>query len=213
MAACALIVTGIQVKTHFFPPTPPEPEVAGPRPPVPVEGWEEIASVGHRVGPPNAAVTIVEFGDFECPVCRNFALGALRAVMAQYPKDVALVHRHWPLPYHRFGYPAAKAAVCASEQGRFKEIHDALYAGQDSLGLKTWRAFAETAGVPDLEAFERCALTAGHFAGIDADSAAAIRIGASGTPSVMVNGLRFSGAPDSATLARHVEAALREAGR
>jgi protein-disulfide isomerase len=58
------------------------------------------------MGPPGAKVVIIEFADFECPVCAGFVNGALRAVRSEYPNDIAIVFRHWPLEYHHLAYPA-----------------------------------------------------------------------------------------------------------
>jgi protein-disulfide isomerase len=174
-SACALVVTGLQVKREFFPGSS---QASARRQPVMVTNWSDLESTGHRMGPIGAKVTIVEFADFECPVCRMFTLGALRQVRARYPDKITVLFRHWPLNYHRFSYPAARAAECAASQGRFEAFHDALYSGQDSLGLKSWAQSAVQAGVPDASRFQRCVDTPGQVAAIDADSAVAAKVGA-----------------------------------
>lgn len=207
VVACAVIVTGLQVKRAFFP-GQTEDGGSGQQPAVLVSNWPELESTGHRMGPPHSKVTIVEFADFECPVCRMFTLGALRAVRARYPSDVTVLFRHWPLKYHRFAYPAARAAECAADQGRFEPFHDELYAEQDSLGLKPWARYAADAGVPDSAVFERCVAKSGEVASIDADSAVASRLGARGTPAIIINGLLLPGAPDSTKLFGIVDSIL-----
>jgi len=186
--------------------------VGGPRntEPVAVADWKEYAAVGHRIGSAGAPVTILEFGDFECPACRRFELDALRPIEAMYPSQVAVVFRNWPLPYHKFAYPSARAAECAGDQGRFEAIHDLFYAKQDSLGLKSFAAFARDAGVRDSAAFARCIGGARFERTITADSAAAKRIGGTGTPTLVINGLRLVSIPDSAELDRLVRDALKK---
>ena len=118
-----------------------------------VKDWQQYALAGHRMGSASAPVTIVEFADFECPACRRFVTKALDPVRREFPDQVSVVFRHWPLTYHHFAYPAARAAECAGAQGRFEAFYNSLYKSQDSLGVKTFDDFAATSGVPDLSAY------------------------------------------------------------
>ncbi len=208
--ACAVVVTTLRVRDSLHKP-PAGDATRGPTTPVQVPDWRQYAAVGHRMGPANAPVTIVEFADFECPVCRKFELGPLRYIRNKYPNDVQVVFRNWPLSYHRFAYPAARAAECAGAQGQFEAYHDALYQKQDSLGLKSFMSFARDAGVADTGAFATCASRTGPVIAIDIDSAAARKLGGRGTPTLLINGLRLPGAPDSASLNRLVIAAIKSA--
>ena len=79
-----------------------------------------------RSDPVSAAVTIVEYADFECPACRE-SVAVLKQLRNLYPEQVRLVHRDFPLPAHPGGQPAAAAAHCAYEQGEFWAYHDALF--------------------------------------------------------------------------------------
>lgn len=157
------------------------------REPRPVEGWEAIAAAGHRLGPDDAALTIVEFGDYECAACRRFHT-VLEEFLSSNPEDVALVYRHWPLPQHLYAYDAALAAECAGRQGRFWEYHDQLYTDRNWLN-DGFSRFARAAGVADLDAFSTCLTSgeAGHR--IDSDIEAALAVGGAGTPTVIVNGI------------------------
>lgn len=83
-----------------------------------VSGWQRYADVGNRLGPETAAVTIIEFGDYQCPYCRE-SEAHLRAILRKHENDVSLVYRHFPLPGHGSAYPAARAAECAGKQDRF----------------------------------------------------------------------------------------------
>lgn len=181
--------------------------------PVPVANWQALSGTGHREGPSDAMVTIVIFADFECPFCKTFALHTLPAIQSTFAGDIAVVMRHWPLDYHRFARPAARASECAAMQARFKEMHDLLYAKQDSLGLKPFAEYAREAGVPDSVAFETCIRGKGVESAIEQDRQTALDGRFTGTPTVIVNGLLFDSVPDSAALADHVRSIVEERRR
>lgn len=189
--ACALVTTGLRVWQ----------EVRGPdvdvvvAPPRVVENAERYAVGGARLGRADARLTIVEFSDFECPFCAKAALGPLHELRTEFPQDLAIVYRHAPLPQHRFAIPAARASACADEQGRFEALHDLLFLKQDSIGLKSWSSFAVDAGVPDLASFDRCQQRPGSWQGLARDSTAVEELGIRGTPSFVVDGLLYVGAP------------------
>ncbi len=161
--------------------------------------WRTFEKDGHRMGPASAALTIIEFGDFECPACAQFSEIA-RPVLRRHQQDVALVFIHWPLPYHRLAYPSARAAECAGEQGRFSEYHDVLYASHDSLGLVPFAELARRAGVRDTSGFSACYRSSAPVAAIDRGAEIARRMQFLGTPTLIVNGKLLAIAPDSAGL-------------
>ncbi len=203
---CAIITTSLMIRREFFRPSPPQRvtevlEVTSP---------EQYARGGHRIGPDDATITIVEFADFECPFCRQAALGPLLMLRQRFGVQMAIVFRQSPGPGHRFAIPAARAANCAGEQGRFVEYHDVLFEKQDSLGLKSFRDFATSAGVPDLQQFDRCNGNQGEVPGVSADMAAAKAIGVRGTPALLVGRQLLIGVPDSVTLERIVARAIAE---
>lgn len=169
-------------------------------PPQQVENWTELASSGHRIGPPDTPLTIVVFADFECPACGVFANTTFPAFARKYPGAAALVYRHWPLPQHRFAYAAARAAECAAAQGRFDALHEALFARQDEIGLKSFAEFAVRAGVPDLAAFTVCHEQSGKVDAIERDIDAVVALGGTGTPTVIVNGWLFRDGIRASTL-------------
>ncbi len=136
-------------------------------------------------------------------------MNTLPSIRNAYANRVALVYRHWPLLYHKFAYPAARAAECAGDQGRFEAYHDALFLHSDSLGLKTFESFARDAGVPEIGRFNECNGKDGQVPSIERDIEAAARIGAEGTPTIVVNGKVFLGAPTVAMLSDAIEEALR----
>jgi protein-disulfide isomerase len=202
---CGVTATAIMVRNEFFPKAGRR---AAESKPVEVKNWAEYAAVGHRLGSTDAPVTILEFADFECPVCRTYNLGPLKAVRDKFPGEVAVVFRNWPLKYHRFAMPSARAAECAADQGRFEQFHDLLYVQQDSLGLKSYDEFARESGVPSLPAFQLCNSLRTPVAAIDADVKAAAAIGGTGTPTIVINGLRLNTLPDTTDLERYVREAL-----
>jgi protein-disulfide isomerase len=165
---------------------------------VKIDGWEDFARGGHRLGSEAAPITIIEFGDYQCPFCRD-AEKHLAAILRKYPQEVSLVYRHFPLTSHQAALPAAQAAECADEQGAFWDYHRELLNRADwtVIGSEAFADIAAELGLPDLDAFVRCIMSPDPVDAITADRLAATRIGVNATPTFIVNGLRLSGAMDS----------------
>jgi Na+/H+ antiporter NhaA len=159
----------------------------------------------HIRGPAEAPVTLVEYGDFECPYCGR-AEPIVRELLAGHG-DVRYVFRHLPLTdVHANAQMAAEAAEAAGEQGLFWEMHDRLLDHQDQLRPRDLVGHAEELGL-DVERFRR-ALRRHTFAGrIARDVESAELSGVSGTPTFFVNGRRHHGAYDVDSLAAAVKAA------
>ena len=206
LVGCALVVTGLVVRRELF----SKPTL--PQPPQRVEDWREYARSGNRIGPADAAVTIVVFSDFECGFCA-VAAERMRALRQEYPSDLAVVYRHFPLRTHAHAVPAARASECAAAQGRFEPFHDALFNQQDSIGAIPWARYAVVAGVEDLRGFDRCVNSATDVAALERDTVAGNRLGVRGTPTILVNDKRLRGAPPLDTLRHYVERALAANGR
>ncbi len=137
-------------------------------------------------------MTIVEWSDFQCPFCSR-VVPTLAQIKEKYGKDVRVVFRHQPLPFHQNAKPAAEAALAAHEQGKFWEMHDKLFANQKALDRATFEKYAQELGL-DMGKF-KAALDSGKFtAQIEADSAAGSAVGANGTPTFFVNGRSLVGA-------------------
>lgn len=207
LVLCALLVTGLVVRREFFPPAPLAVRDGGEL----IPGWEEYARGGHSMGPADAPLTLVEFSDFQCPACRVLS-ASLQEIREEYPDDIRVVYRHFPLKTHEAAIPAALASECAAAQGRFEPFHDALFARQDSVGALPWTRFAQEAGVPDVTAFERCmAGSAAAAAALNADTLAGQKLQVRGTPTLLVNGKRYNGAPPTHALEQIIREELRGA--
>jgi Na+/H+ antiporter NhaA len=163
----------------------------------------------HYRGPPRAPVTLVEYGDFECPYCGQ-AEPVVRELLADFG-DVRYVWRHLPLnDVHPHAQLAAEAAEAAAAQGRFWEMYDLLLARQDALTVRDLVGHADQLGL-DLERF-RAALRKRKFAArVAEDVDSADQSGVSGTPTFFINGRRHYGAYDIATLSAEVRAARARA--
>ena len=157
-------------------------------------------------GPADAPVVIVEFSDFECPYCSRLAENMDEAIVG-FEDRVRLEFRHFPLDFHPHAADAAKAAVCANQQGAFWPYHDALFAHQRELGPDAWSRLAREAGV-DPDALQAC-LDAGDADTIlDADQAAGAALGVRGTPAFFVNGEMHVGALPPEDIRALIESAL-----
>lgn len=145
-------------------------------------------------GSPTAPVWVVEVSDFQCPFCKTWHDSTYRALRREFvtPGTIRLAYVNYPLPNHENAMPAAEAAMCAGTQGRFWEMHDGLFASQD-----TWAAMpnaaplfdsvARAAGV-DVAAMRRCIEQGSMRALIQADAERAQEFGVQATPSFIIGG-------------------------
>jgi len=167
-------------------------------------------AAGPARGAAAAAVTIVEWSDFECPYCKS-VLPTLERILEEYPEQVRLVFRHFPLhAIHPNAQAAAEAGVCAQDLGAFWELHDLMFDEQDTLTLDDLKDKAERAGL-DAEAFTACLEQEGIADRVDADRRAGIGVGVNGTPALFVNGRPLAGAVAYEQLAEVVEDELERA--
>jgi Na+/H+ antiporter NhaA len=159
----------------------------------------------HIRGPADAPVTVLEYGDFECPYCGQ-AEPVLRELLRDFG-DVAYVWRHLPLnDVHPHAQQAAEAAEAAAQQGAFWEMHDLLLDHQDALEFRDLLGYARELGL-DGERFEHDLRTRSGTGRIARDVDSADLSAVSGTPTFFINGLRHYGAYDIATLTAAVKAA------
>jgi Na+/H+ antiporter NhaA len=163
----------------------------------------------HVRGPEDAPVTLVEYGDFECPYCGQ-AEPVVRDLLRD-SGDVRYIWRHLPLnDVHPHAQLAAEASEVAAEQGAFWEMHDLLLAHQDALRLNDLVGYAEQLAL-DVERFERDLLRRASAGRVAADIDSADLSGVSGTPTFFVNGRRHYGAYDIRSLSRAVQGARARA--
>jgi protein-disulfide isomerase len=149
-------------------------------------------------GNPKAKVMIVEFSDFQCPYCQR-AEATLKGVLAKHGDAVAVSYRDLPLTnLHPMAMGAAQAGRCAGDQGKFWELHDAMFADQTGLDAKGLTAKAKTLNL-DEKQFEACLTSEKYKAQVQQDAQEAGRLGINGTPAFFINGVFLNGAqPESA---------------
>jgi len=154
---------------------------------------ESVAAAGRPSrGPANARVEIVEFADFQCPFCLR-AHPVVAQVLSTYGDRVRFVYRNFPLSNHPNARPAAEAAACAAEQGKFWEYYNRLFANQDKLSEGDLKKHAAAIGV-DSARFDGCFAARRYSKDIDADIAAGAEVGVTGTPAFFINGRPLDGA-------------------
>lgn len=142
-------------------------------------------------GAADAKVTIVEFSDFQCPFCAE-AEPVVQQLLREYGGKVKLIYRHYPLPEHQNAQKAAEAAECAADQGKFWEMHDAMYANQQLLDSAGLQKLAGGAGL-GMQEFSAC-LQSGKKAGkIASDVFEGGRFGVRATPTFFVDGIGIEG--------------------
>lgn len=164
-----------------------------------VEDWQGFADAGHRLGPADAPVTIVEFGDYQCRYCRE-AEPHLLAIRRRFGDSISLVFRHFPLIVESVSYTAAGAAECAAEQGAFWDYHRRLFQSRDWQREDPTDAFVNIGidvGLDDQALFRACVESNVPVATITADLQAVERLGIVGTPAFLVNERLVMGVLDS----------------
>lgn len=172
-----------------------------------------IQQSGNVLGDPNAPVTFVEFGDFQCPVCLNAYLNVEEQLINEYVNTGKISYT-----FEAVGYigtestRSAEAAYCAGDQNKFWEYHDILYTnqgGENSGALSDNRliAFAETINL-DMDTFRSCFLNGEKATLVQQSEDTATANGINGTPSFMINGVVLKGYHDFSELQAQIEAAL-----
>lgn len=142
-------------------------------------------------GAKKAAITVVEFSDFQCPFCRD-SQSVIKQVLQLYKNDVRLIFKHLPLEIHAQAFASARAAVCAGEQGFFWQYHDALFAA-DTLSPDTFNQIAADLGL-NIPTFKACLDAETSRTAVLRDVREAKRLGISGTPAFIINGKLIRGA-------------------
>ncbi|HXI57428.1 MAG TPA: thioredoxin domain-containing protein [Polyangia bacterium] len=163
-------------------------------------------------GPKNAALTMVIFSDFQCPFCSRVE-PTLTQIEKDYGGKVRQVWKNYPLPFHNNAEPAAEAAMAAGAQGKFWEMHDKLFANQQSLDRPSLEKYAQELGL-NMSKFKADLDGQKYKAQIEADTKEGQAVGVNGTPAVFINGRKIAGAYPLETFKKIVddELAKKEGG-
>ena len=160
----------------------------------------------HIQGSADAAVTLLEYGDYECPYC-GAAYPIVKEVQSRMGDRLRFVFRNFPITTsHPHAEQAAEAAEGAAAQGRFWQMHDLLYENQRRLDDPALRTYAETLGL-DVEQFDRELTEHVHAARVREDFMSGVRSGVNGTPGFYINGVRHDDSYDAETLLAALERA------
>jgi protein-disulfide isomerase len=166
-----------------------------------------ITAEDHAQGPESADVTLVEYGDYECPHCGR-AYPIVQQVQKQFGKRLRFVFRNFPLrEMHPHAEAAAEAAEFAAAQGKFWEMHDRLFENQERLGDPLFLELGEELKLPTtalLRALEQRTFEAR----VRADFTGGVRSGVNGTPTFFINGHRHDGSFDFETLVSAIQRAM-----
>jgi len=146
------------------------------------------------IGPANAAITIIEFSDYQCPFCQRWQSQVYQQLLDTYPTQVRLVYRDFPLmSNHPEAEPAAEAADCAGEQNAYFKYHDKLFSYEYDLGRDAFLSYARELNL-DMTSFTQCLDSQRYKDEVQADYQYAINLGLSGTPTFYINGIKLVGA-------------------
>jgi formate-nitrite transporter family protein len=162
----------------------------------------------HTRGPGDAAVILVEYGDFECEDCAAAYL-MLMELLDEAGDQVCFIYRHFPMSQvHPNAQRAAEAAEAAASQESFWEMHDMLFANQDALDDDSLRNYAEKIGL-DMERYDQEIDNELHADRVRDDFLSGVRSGVNGTPTFFINGERFDGPASKAGLLDAIENAAQ----
>ncbi len=166
-----------------------------------------VSERDHSQGPATAAVTLVQYGDYECPYTRQ-STTIVRAIQQQLGDQLRFVFRNFPLTaIHPHALHAALAAEAAAAQGKFWQMHDYIFHHQHTLEDSDLEQFAEAVGL-DMQQFARDMTVRSSSSRIEEDLQSGIRSGVRGTPTFFINGVLYPGSWEQKALL----AALEEAG-
>jgi len=163
----------------------------------------------HISGSDDAPLTIVEYGDFECPHC-GAAQPILESIRAKMGDRLRFVFRHFPLTQiHKHAQRAAEASESANAQGKFWEMHAALFAHQRALGDSHLREIAAEVGLDPIQFEADIWGDQAYYQRVRDDFMSGVRSGVNGTPTFFINGIRHDDSWDEDTLTEALEAAAK----
>ncbi|PIN75419.1 disulfide bond formation protein DsbA [Candidatus Woesearchaeota archaeon CG10_big_fil_rev_8_21_14_0_10_36_11] len=186
------------------------PDVPDTQPTAPIVDMDTLIDDDAVLGSSNAPITIVEFSDYECPFCARFYAQTLQQIETQYVDTgkVKLIFRDFPLSFHQQAQKAAEAAECAGEQGKYYEMHNALFENGVEGGVTSFKKFALNLGL-NTAMFNTCLDTGAMASEIQQDFLDGQRAGVQGTPAFFINGNLVSGAQPFSVFEQVIEAALQ----
>lgn len=179
------------------------------QPAPPVANVPAVTNSDYVRGNPNAKVTLIEYSDFECPYCARFFSATIEPLVKSYGDKIRFIYRHFPLSFHKNAMPAALAAECAGEQGKFWEMHDKIFALNlsEELGVDNFKKAAKDFKLNTAK-FNDCLDTQKYKAKITSEMNGGAAAGISGTPGTFVNGELIKGAVDIGTLQSAIDGKL-----
>lgn len=158
-----------------------------------------VGKSDHSQGPEDAPVTLVEYGDYQCPYCADMH-GMIKSIAKAMGNQLRFVFRHMPLmEMHPYAQHAAEAAEAAGAQGKFWEMHDAIYQQQSELGSDLLHQLAVKLKL-NIEQFESDLDARRYRPRVKRDFMGGMRSGVASTPAFFINGKRYEGALDRASL-------------
>lgn len=189
-------------------PSAPAPSPSLGAPAAPTSVTVALKNNDHIRGQENAKLTVVEFSDFQCPYCQQFA-PTMKRVLDDYKDEVRFVYRHFPLDSrHPYARPAAEASECAAEQGKFWEYHDYLFDHQDEFAADAWGKFAKALGLKESK-FNDCVATRKYKDRVEEDYQTGLTAGSRGTPYTIIGTTPISGVLPYEAIKQAVDQALK----
>ncbi len=168
---------------------------------------QPVSARDHAEGPGDAPLTLVEYGDYQCPYC-GATYPVVQRLQRTLGKKLRFVFRNFPLTQaHPYALIAAEAAEAAALQGKFWEMHDLLFEKQHLLKPEVIPSWAKSIGL-NFEQFENDIKQGVVEKRIKEDRQSGIRSGVNGTPTFFINGTRYDGSPDYASLLAALESEL-----
>ncbi|MGO8790459.1 MAG: thioredoxin domain-containing protein [Terriglobia bacterium] len=209
VVSIAAVLIGVpafyQLAAHGEAPPPPPP------PPSVSTADRLVRPDSHTTGNPNSAVTVVEFGDFECPVCGREA-PVVREIRAKYANQIRFVFRQFPLIHsHPFSERMAEASECADEQGKFWEAVDEIYSHQTDLTDEGLKRDAAAIGL-DQSKFDQCLASGSAAARVKRDREDGKVLGVNATPTFFIGRQVIAGVPDFDEFSRRIDEELAANG-
>jgi len=160
----------------------PSPSPSAPQPSAPSSPVAAVTAADHVRG--TGTVTLIEYSDYQCPFCQRFH-STMQQVMKDYSGKVRWVFRHYPLSFHPNAQPAALAAECAAEQGKFWEFTDAAYENQNDLGDALYSKIASDLKL-NKSKFDSCVSSKKFANAVTDDQSSGSSAGVDGTPATFI---------------------------